>query len=379
MPFPKTRSALHLSNIEISELKAISKSRTRNNSEVQRARILLAYYRNTPIAVIARNEKVSRPTVERCVDKALSAGYKTALIDIKRSGRPPIIIADAKAWVVKLACNRPVDYGYAAERWTLSQLAAHVRKNCEIEGFRCLRKVNKTAIKRILDEQPVQPHKTKYYLVRKDPEFDAKMAQVLVVYQEVNQFNDDVNLYSKHKKATVSYDEKPGIQAIAGIAKDLPPEPGKHKSWGRDYEYRRLGTLFLLAGIDLHDGFILSIIRECHRSLEFTEFLQVLHEHYDLAWQIRVILDNHSAHVSKETMQWLKQYPNRFEFVFTPKHGPWLNMIEMFFSKMTRSFLRSLRVSTKEELKLRINQYMDEVNADPVVFKWKYRLDELTV
>jgi len=262
---------------------------------------------------------------------------------------------------------------------TLSQLAVHVRKNCEIEGFCCLRKVNKTAIKRILDEQPVQPHKTNYYLVRKDPEFDTKMAQVLVVYQEVNQFNDDINLYSDHKKATVSYDEKPGIQAIAGIAKDLPPEPGKYKSWGRDYEYRRLGTLSLLAGIDLHDGFILSLIRERHRSLEFTEFLQVLHEHYDPAWQIRVILDNHSAHVSKETMQWLKQYPNRFEFVFTPKHGSWLNMIEMFFSKMTRSFLRSLRVSTKEELKLRINQYLDEVNADPVIFKWKYRLDELTV
>jgi len=88
-----------------------------------------------------------------------------------------------------------------------------------------------------------------------------------VVYQEVNQFNDDVNLYSEHKKVTVSYDEKPGIQAIAGIAKDLPPEPGKYRSWGRDYEYRRLGTLSLLAGIDLHDGFILSIIiRERHRS-----------------------------------------------------------------------------------------------------------------
>jgi len=377
MPFQKTRSNLIFSDEEITELEVIAKSRTKNHSEVQRARILLAYYRNTPVAVIARNEKVSRPTVERCIDKALSAGYKTALVDIKRSGRPPIITADAKAWIIKLACNRPVDYGYAAERWTFSQLATHVRKHCEDEGVPCLKKVNKTAIKRILDEQPIQPHKTNYYLVRKDPDFDIKMAQVLVTYQEVNLFNENSDLYSEHKKITVSYDEKPGIQAIAGIAPDIPPEPGKYKSWGRDYEYIRLGTVSLLAGIDLHDGHILSLVRERHRSLEFTEFLQLLNEYYDPTWQIRVILDNHSAHVSKETMQWLKQYPNRFEFVFTPKHGSWLNMIEMFFSKMTRAFLRSLRVSTKEELKLRIDQYINEVNADPVVFKWKYRLDEL--
>jgi transposase len=379
MPFLRTRSSLILSAEEITELEAIIKSRTSSHSEVQRARILLDYYRNTPIAVIARNEKVSRPTVERCIDKALSAGYKTALVDIKRSGRPPIITDDAKAWVVKLACNKPIDYDYAAERWTLNQLAKHIQTYCENEGFSCLSRVNKTAIKRILDEQPVQPHKTNYYLVRKDSEFDIKMAQVLVVYHEANLVNDKPDLYDERQKITISYDEKPGIQAIAGIAPDLAPEPGKYATWGRDYEYQRLGTVSLLAGIDLHNGHILHLVRERHRSLEFTEFLQLLHEHYDPTWQIRVILDNHSAHVSKETMQWLKEHPNRFEFVFTPKHGSWLNMIEMFFSKMTRSFLRSLRVSTKDELILRIDKYINEVNADPVVFRWKYRLDELSV
>jgi transposase len=85
------------------------------------------------------------------------------------------------------------------------------------------------------------------------------------------------------------------------------------------------------------------------------------------------------VHVSKETIQWLKAYPNRFEFVFTPKHGSWLNMVEIFFSKMTRSFLRSLRVNTADELVARIYQYIDEVNADPVVFKWKYKMDEIIV
>jgi len=78
-------------------------------------------------------------------------------------------------------------------------------------------------------------------------------------------------------------------------------------------------------------------------------------------------------------MRWLKTKLKRFEFVYTPKHGSWLNLIEVFFSKMTRAFLRSLRVGSKEELKQRIEQYLDEVNASPVVFKWQYKLDEVLV
>ncbi len=78
-------------------------------------------------------------------------------------------------------------------------------------------------------------------------------------------------------------------------------------------------------------------------------------------------------------MQWLKQYPQRFEFVFTPKHGSWLNLIEVFFSKMARSFLRSIRVNSTNELIERIYKYINEVNAEPIVFKWKYKLDEVIV
>jgi len=78
-------------------------------------------------------------------------------------------------------------------------------------------------------------------------------------------------------------------------------------------------------------------------------------------------------------MKWLKTKPNRFDFVYTPKHGSWLNVIDAFFSKMTRAFLRYLRVSSKEELKQRIERYIEEVNAAPVVFKWKYKPDEARV
>jgi len=175
---------------------------------------------------------------------------------------------------------------------------------------------------------------------------------------------------------TLSYDEKPGIQAIKNIAPQLQPVPGKHQTVKRDHEYKRLGTVSLLAAIDLHTGRVISLVRERHRSSEFIEFLTEVDKKYPADWKIRLILDNHSAHVSKETTTWLLSKPGRFEFVFTPKHGSWLNMIEMFFSKIARSFLRNIRVENKQELMDRIYMGIEEINQEPVVFRWKYKMEE---
>ena len=93
--------------------------------------------------------------------------------------------------------------------------------------------------------------------------------------------------------------------------------------------------------------------------------------------KIQIILDNHGIHVSKETKKYLETIPQRFEFIFTPKHASWLNIIESLFSKMTRSLLRGMRVSSKDELIDRISQYFDDINETPVIFKWKYKMDEM--
>ena len=84
-----------------------------------------------------------------------------------------------------------------------------------------------------------------------------------------------------------------------------------------------------------------------------------------------MILDNHSAHISKETMTYLASRPNRFIYVHTPKHGSWLNLIETVFGKMARTFLKSIRVQSRDELKQRILQGVWEMNLAPVVFRWK--------
>jgi transposase len=205
------------------------------------------------------------------------------------------------------------------------------------------------------------------------------MAEVLCVYREVEVLKKAPARSKRRSKpvAIVSYDEKPGIQAIATTAPDLPPEPGVHPTFARDHEYKRHGTLSLLAGIDLLTGKVHALVRDRHRSREFIEFLKLLDTAYPAQTTIKLILGNHSAHISRETRTWLATRPaDRFQLTFTPKHGSWLNLIEGFFSKFARSVLRHIRVTSKYELQERIMAGIDDVNRHPVIHTWSYRLAE---
>jgi transposase len=133
----------------------------------------------------------------------------------------------------------------------------------------------------------------------------------------------------------------------------------------------------LLAGIDLLTGKVHALVKDRHRSREFIEFLKLLDAAYPAHAAIHLILDNHSAHISKETRAWLaEQAAGRFEFTFTPKHGSWLNLVESFFSKIARSILRHIRVSSKQELENRLMAAVDYFNDDLVVHTWTYKLDK---
>ena len=364
------RAELSLSIEQRSKLEQISKSRKASLREVQRSQVLLHYADGFPISQIQALVKVSRPTVYKCIDKALAAGPDAGLKDHYHRPFDPSITSEAKAWIVNLACTKPKDHGLAAELWTLKELAKYSRTYAPEAGHECLSKAVKATIWRILTADAVKPHKIEYYLERRDPAFEQKMQEVLMVYQEVN-LQNDLKENAFPSLITVSVDEKPGVQAIQNIAPDLPPKPGKHKSVGRDYEYKRLGTVSILAALDLHDGKIIAQVHERHRSCEFIALLKELDAHYAPECTIRVVLDNHSAHISKETMKYLASRPGRFIYVHTPKHGSWLNLIEAAFSKMARTFLRHIRVSSKAELKERILEGINEINSAPVVYRWK--------
>lgn len=370
MPRKSQRPRLQLDESQRQELQKISQSRTAPIREVQRASILLEYADGETISSIKRELNVSRPTIYKCIDKALAAGAETGLKDKYHRPKEPVITEEAKIWVVNLACTKPKDHGYAAEIWTLSLLAKHTRKHAPAAGHECLGRAAKATIHRILKAHPIRPHKIRYYLERRDEEFEKKMHEVLVVYKEVSVQNDSRNKRDK-KIITVSVDEKPGIQAIKNVAPDLPPKPGKYAQMGRDHEYERLGTLSLLASLDLHTGHVIAYVHKRHRSREFIELLKKLDSYYPKDSVIRIILDNHSSHISKETMAYLATRPNRFIYVHTPKHGSWLNLVETLFSKMARTFLKYIRVQSREELKERILKGVEEINAEPVVHSWK--------
>ena len=370
MPRKSLRPKIRLGEMERQRLMKLSQSRTAPLREVQRAAILLKHAEGENIVSIAKQLHISRPSIYKCLDKALAAGMETALKDKYHRPKEPTITEEAKAWIVNLACRKPKDLGYAAEIWTLSHLAKHARLHGPGAGHECLKRAAKATIFRILKSQPLQPHKVRYYLERRDEAFERKMHEVLVVYQEVNAWNDG-GKEAPQKIITLSVDEKPGIQAIQNVAPDLPPKPGKHPQMQRDHEYKRLGTVSLLAALDLHSGHILGQVHDRHRSREFISLLKALDDYYPPDHTIRLILDNHSAHISKETMSYLFTRPNRFIYVHTPKHGSWLNLIETFFSKIARTFLRHIRVESKQELKERILKGIQEVNAEPLVHRWK--------
>ena len=377
----KRASSIELSNEEREYLERQTRARTIQAQTVTRARILLLRADSVSIDAIADKVGINRCSVMLCLKKFKEGGIENALFDAPGRGRNAEITDEEKAWIINIACQKPIDFGYAAETWTYAKLTSHINKTAEAAGYTRLSTIHKSTVHKILDEADIKPHKITYYCENRDPDFDSKMHNVLLVYKQLEmQFDESGKLIISEDTPihVLSYDEKPGIQAIATTSDDLMPDE-KHSTINRDYEYKRLGTLSLLAAIDLQTGEAIPLVRDKHSSMEYIEFLKLLDDKYPKGDKLRIVLDNLKVHTSEATRKYLGTVPGRFEFVFTPKHGSWLNMVEGFFSTMTRQMLRGIRVKSKEELTNRIYGYFAEINEEPIVFHWKYNLDDIDV
>ena len=290
--------ALAMTGEEIEALTALSRSRTEPAGRVSRAAMLLGYREKPSFFAVGRRLGVHHQTVQRCVERAMAYGALAALDDRPRPGKEPTITPEAKAWLVSLACDKAKEHGYPHELWTTRLLARHARERGPAAGHQCLARLAQGTVCKLLGQEEIKPHKVRYYLERRDAEFEPKMAEVLCVYREVQVLKKAAAKAEKSKKpvAIVSYDEKPGIQAIATTTPDLPPVPGRHASFARDHEYKRHGTLSLLAGIDLP--------RQGPRARQGAppqprvhRILKLLDAAYPASTAIKLILDNHSAHI----------------------------------------------------------------------------------
>lgn len=380
---PGNSATLILNDGDYEYLRSLIKQRTIQAQVVIRAHILLDKANGITVRDIARIYDLSTNTVRLCIDKYKEGGTDRALFDDQRKGRPVEITDDAIAWMIDIACQRPADLGYSQELWTLKNLHQHIQNNAEEAGYPRLKTMTRPMLQKILKRSEIKPFKIRYYCEKRDPDFENKMHDVLVVYKQVSlQFDEEGRIIIPDDKPvvhTVSCDEKPGIQAIAATSDDLRPRHGNDCVW-RDYEYKRPGTLSLIAGIDLLTGEAIPVVSESHKSSDFICLLKKLDERYPEGDVIRIICDNHSAHKSKEVRNYLATRPEeRFVFVFTPTHGSWLNLIEGFFSKITKQMLKGIRVNSKEELANRIYLYFDEVNREPVVYRRTYKMEEISV
>ncbi len=372
MPRPKV-NVVNLQEEQLARLRTIASSRTEEARKVINAKILIMAGEGRDYTAIARALSTTRQSVHNVIKKFIALGVEGAVCDLIRSGRPAKITDEDKTYVVNFACVKPKELGYPQELWTMSLLQKHIQEHCKEDGHPSLERIAKSKVWKILHEQDIKPHKIRYFLEKRDPDFESKKTQVLMLYKEaqmqmVGQINSD--------HIFISYDEKPGIQAISNTREDLPVTP-EHGFIARDSEYKRLGTLSLLAGINLITGQISYLIRDSHKSSDFIDFLKSVDAQYPQGRLIKVVLDNHRVHSSKETMTYLNSVPGRFEFIFTPKHGSWLNMIEGWFGKLSRCMLRGIRVKSREELKERISWFIDDINQEPVPHHWTYKMDEI--
>ena len=311
---------LSLTDTDTAKLRSIAQSRTEPASRVERARILLAYREDPSFFAVGRALGLHHQTVQRCVERAVAEGPLAALDDRPRPGREPTITIEAKAWLVDVACRKAKDFGYPHELWTTRLLAWHAREHGPTEGHACFANLAQGTVCKILDQEDVKPHKVRYYLERRDPDFAEKMAEVLCVYRQVKILKKAAAV-SKTKPsdqvAIVSYDEKPGIQAIATTAPDLPPEPACMRPSHASMNISATARSACWPESISSPARFTPLVKDRHRSREFIEFLKLLDTAYPARTAVKLILDNHSAHISKETRAWLADQPTHSFLVST--------------------------------------------------------------
>ena len=369
-------SRLELTEQDREKLEQTAKSGKSQEDQALRAKILLLKADGLSSQEIAKQLGVNRHTVDLWIGKYREKGRDDRLDQVLRDapgrGRKEEISGEARTWVIAEACTRPTDLGYANEFWTYRTLTKYIRGAAAAAGFPRLSTVSENEVFRILDKSRIKPFRIRHYCERRDPESDRKTRSLLLIYRKLSMGAEgDVHV--------LPYDEKPGIQAHGTTAPDLPPAPKEHGTIQGDYGFRYSGTLTLMAAIDLKNGKAVPLLSHTHLSKDYVGFLKKLDGIYPKDNKLRLVLDNLRVHTSKETRTYLESVPGRFEFVFSPKHGSWLNLIESFFSKLTKQMLRGIRVKSAEELQERICRYFEEINDAPAVSHWEWALSDIDV
>ncbi len=317
------------------------RGRTTPQRVVERARIVLASADGVAGDAICTTVGVSRPTVSLWLNRYEAEGREALAADRPRSGRPRQLDAAEEARIVAKTLNEaPPDGG---THWSTRGMATAT-------GW------DHATISRLWRAHGLKPHQVAYFKVSTDPEFVAKLRDVVGLY------------VNPPKRAVVfSMDEKSQIQALDRTQPGLPLKKGRAGTFTHDY--KRHGTTTLFAALNVRTGDVQHECRPQHTHRDFLAFMTRVERDVAPGLSVHVILDNYATHKPPDVERWLRRHP-RVHFHFTPTSASWLNLVELLFNELSRRQLRRLAVNSVAELIAAITAYLDHRNEDPTPFVW---------
>jgi transposase len=336
-----------VSSADRARLETIVADRNRAQKHVVRARIILGSAERLSVAEVARRAGVGRPAVWRWQRRFAEAGVDGLLRDATRKPGKAALGDAMLHRVVALTCAEPPG---EATHWTGRAMARAIG-------------ISLRSVQRIWAAHDLQPHRIRTFKRSNDPEFAAKLEDIVGLYVDP----------PKHA-IVLSVDEKSQIQALDRTQPGLPLKPGKAGTLTHDY--KRNGTTTLFAALNVLDGSVISRCMQRHRHQEFLRFLNTVEHAVPAGKLIHAILDNYAAHKHPMVLRWLARHP-RWVFHFTPTSGSWLNAVETFFSALTRRRIRRGSFHSIVALQAAINRYIAEHNADPKPFTWTKPADQI--
>lgn len=331
---------------ERSMLESWARRRTTAQALALRARIVLYAAAGESNSVIARRERVTRPTVGKWRARFLRKRLD-GLIDEPRPGVPRRITdTHIEDVITKTLESTPVD----ATHWSTRSMA-------KAAGL------SQSAISRIWRAFGLQPHRLETFKLSKDPLFVEKVRDIVGLY-----------FHPPDRALVLCVDEKSQIQALDRSAPILPLQPGLPER--RPHDYRRHGTTSLFAALDIATGKVLGECHRRHRSQEFLQFLKTIEANVPAALDIHLILDNYGTHKTPRVRRWLAAHP-RFHVHFTPTSASWLNLVERWFGLLAEKQIKRGAHRSTRELEAAIREYLSITNAAPKPFVWTKTADEI--
>lgn len=323
------------------ELNKWAASRTLPAGDVFRARLILALADGQTYSQIMVSLQTTAPTISRWKQRFEEQGI-TGLDPQHKGSQPRVADAALQARIARKTQQKPSD---GSTHWSCRKLATAMG-------------LSKSTVQRVWTQMRLKPHRLDRYMASNDPHFEEKAADIIGLYMNPPQH-----------AAVFCVDEKTAIQALDRLDPVLPLSPGRAERHG--FEYYRHGTLSLYAALDVKTGHVQGMTANRHTSKEFVAFLEGLVARTGWANEIHVVLDNLSAHKTKDVERFLAEHP-QVRFHFTPTYSSWLNQVELWFAKIQRDVIRRGVFTSVADLGNKLRKYIRAYSKSAKPFRWTY-------